>query len=209
MHGKFNCSRNELTSLNGSPQKVGAGFYCNNNSLTSLVGAPQEVGASQEDDGDFYCYDNSLTSLLGAPQKLSGDFYCYNNPLTSLMGAPREVVRDFDCDGGELTSLKGAPEKIGGKFSCRYFELGAGEWNLKGWLQVLREGSTKAQKLILTLLTPEGLNQEIQKDPAGMITKLKDVWNNEIFKETKSQLVFPKGYEQEMDMVGDLADIGF
>jgi hypothetical protein len=67
----------------------------------------------------------------------------------------------------------------------------------------------KARKLILTLLSVEELNKEIQKDPAGMIMKLKEVWNNEVFKETRSKLVWPKGYEEEVEIVGDLYGVGF
>jgi len=53
------------------------------------------------------------------------------------------------------------------------------------------------------------LNKEIQQDPAGMIMKLKEVWNDESFRETRDQLVWPKGYEDQADLVGDLDDVGF
>ncbi len=72
--GSFNCCLNQLTSLEGAPQKVGGGFYCSNNKLKSLVGAPQKVG------GNFYCYNNKLTSLEGAPQEVGGDFD-FDDPL--------------------------------------------------------------------------------------------------------------------------------
>jgi hypothetical protein len=55
--GYFSCAFNELTTLEGAPQKVGGDFYCPGNQLTSLQGAPQKVG------GDFYCPGNQLTSL--------------------------------------------------------------------------------------------------------------------------------------------------
>jgi hypothetical protein len=119
------------------------------------------------------------------------------------------VGGDFLCYENNLTSLEGAPQGVGGRFKCDAFELKRGEWNLKGWLKVLKEGSPEAQKLILPLLPAEELNKEIQKDPAGMIMKLKDIWNDEGFKETRSKLVWPKGYEQEADLVGDLDDVGF
>ena len=57
--GYFDCDGcPSLTSLKGTPQKVGWGFYCTKcTSLTSLEGATQEVG------GDFYCSNcPSLTS---------------------------------------------------------------------------------------------------------------------------------------------------
>jgi hypothetical protein len=61
----------------------------------------------------------------------------------------------------------------------------------------------------LTLLPAEYLNKEIARDPAGMIMKLKEIWNDENFEEIKSKLVWPKGYEEEADLVGDLDDVGF
>ena len=201
--GDFYYEGNQLTTLKGAPQEVGGDFDCQRNILTSLEGAPQEVG------GYFYCSGNKLTSLEGAPEKIGGDFVCYSNSLTSLEGAPQEVGGDFYCSGNKLTSLEGAPEKIGGDFSCDVFHLENGGWNPEGWLEILKNGKSEAQSLILTLLTPQNLNQKIQKDPAGMIIKLKEVWNDESFREIRSKLVWPRGYEEEADLVGDLDDIGF
>ena len=50
-------------------------FDCSNNNLTSLEGAPKEVG------GDFDCSDNKLISLEGAPKEVGGGFDCYDNPV--------------------------------------------------------------------------------------------------------------------------------
>ena len=47
--GEFDCSRNRLTSLKGSPRWVGRYFDCGNNRLASLEFSPDYVG-----DG-FYC----------------------------------------------------------------------------------------------------------------------------------------------------------
>ena len=116
---------------------------------------------------------------------------------------------DFDCRWNNLTSLEGAPQKVGGEFRCGYFKMEKGQWNLKGWLKVLKEGSQKARKLIVTLLTPEVINKEIQQDPAGVAMKLKEIWNDEGFRETRDKLVWPKGYEDQADLVGDLDEIGF
>ena len=88
----FDCIEcTSLTSLEGSPQKVGRDFYCSNcTSLTSLKGAPQKVGRA------FICSQcSSLTTLEGSPQEVGRNFYCRNCP--------------------SLTSLEGAPKKIGGK----------------------------------------------------------------------------------------------
>ena len=53
---------------------VSGDFNCSDNQLTSLEGAPNSVG------GDFYCYNNQLTSLEYAPKMVGGSFYCSNNP---------------------------------------------------------------------------------------------------------------------------------
>jgi len=98
---------------------------------------------------------------------------------------------------------------VGGDFWCNAFKLVKGEWNLRGWLKVLQEGSPEAQKLILTLLPVEDLNKEIARDPAGMIMKLKPIWNDRFFKKTRAKLVWHKGYEEEADLAGDLDDVGF
>ena len=88
--GGFDCSGNQLTSLEGAPQEVGGSFDCSNNKITSLGGAPQEV-VGDLFGGRFDCSYNQLTSLEGAPQEVGGSFYCRYNKLTSLEGAPQKV----------------------------------------------------------------------------------------------------------------------
>ncbi len=110
--GYFSCSNNQLTSLEGAPQKVGGYFSCSNNQLISLEGAPREVR------GNFVCDNNQLTTLEGAPQKVGGWFECSRNQLTTLEGAPQVVRGYFNCHTNQLTSLEGAPQKVGGSFNC-------------------------------------------------------------------------------------------
>ena len=55
----------------------------------------------------------------------------------------------------------------------------------------------------------EILNSEIQKDPEGMIMKLKGIWNSEGFYNIRKRIKFPDRYEKEMDTLGDLTDLGF
>jgi len=57
--GNFNCSGNNLTTLEFSPQTVGGYFDCGYNNLTTLLGGPQSV------DGDFYCSYNPIHNQLG------------------------------------------------------------------------------------------------------------------------------------------------
>lgn len=201
--GDFKCGDNQLTTLEGAPKKVGWDFYCHNNKLTSLEGAPEQVG------GHFSCERNKLITLEGAPRKVEATFTCKNNQLTTLEGAPEEVGWGFYCQDNPLSSLKGAPGKVGNDFVCDEFDLGKDQWNIEGWIGILEEGSPEDRRLILTILSPEALNKEIQKYPASMAMSLKSVWNDESFRETRAKLVWPKGYEQEADLLGDLDDVGF
>ena len=160
--------------------------------------------------GSFDCRYQGLRDFKGVRfGEVGGYFNCEGNQLTTLKGAPQEVGGSLYCRNNQLTTLEGAPQEVGGSFYCGAFELGKGEWNHKSWLEILKNCKSEAQSLILTLLTPQNLNQEIQKDPAGMIIKLKEVWNDESFREIRSKLVWPRGYEEEADLVGDLDDIGF
>jgi len=110
--GYFDCSNNNLTSLDGAPASVDRHFDCSSNNLTSLDGAPRSVGLS------FYCGNNKLTSLVGAPSSVGGYFDCHSNKLTSLVGAPSSVGLGFDCGSNNLTSLAGAPSSVGGACYC-------------------------------------------------------------------------------------------
>jgi hypothetical protein len=91
--GYFNCSRNKLTSLKGSPRWVGGYFYCSHNQLTSLEFSPDYVG------GYFSCYNNYLTSLEFSPDYVGGWFGCGMNKLT-------DNYCDTEIGGSFYTSLK-------------------------------------------------------------------------------------------------------
>jgi len=71
--GFFDCSNNQLTTLEGSPIKVSGTFDCSLNKLTTLKGAPEKV------KGYFDCGFNKLTTLEGAPRKVGGCFWCSDN----------------------------------------------------------------------------------------------------------------------------------
>jgi predicted GNAT family acetyltransferase len=106
----FDCSKNKLESLDGSPFQVARSFYCNENELISLAGSPKEV------KWEFNCEGNNIENLFGSPESV-GDFYCGNNKLESLDGCPKEV-RNFDCSINNLITLDGCP-KVKENFICR------------------------------------------------------------------------------------------
>ena len=203
VEGGFYCSHNQLTTLEGAPLKVGGNFSCAGNQLTTLGGAPQTVTVN------FYCSYNQLTTLIGAPQTVTGNFSCHTNQLTTLVGAPRTVEGTFYCSYNQLTNLEGAPQTVEGDFSCDAFKLESGEWNLAGWLQVLRTGSTDAKRLILTLpyLQPDWWNLELSKDPARTIQLLAPVWS-QMSDELKREIRIPPGYEDRFGMRSEFSDLG-
>ena len=113
--GDFNCSNNELTSLEHCTSEVGRSFYCSSNDLTSLEFCPSEVGRS------FYCTNNELKSLDFCPSEVGGTFNCSYNRLTSLEFCPSEVGGAFNCTNNELASLRDIHrqiKKIHGDFYC-------------------------------------------------------------------------------------------
>ena len=62
VNGSVTLSNKNLKKIPVQFGKVGESFYCHSNQLTSLNGAPQKVGES------FYCDNNKLTSI---PQSFS------------------------------------------------------------------------------------------------------------------------------------------
>jgi hypothetical protein len=208
--GNFYCSGNNLTSLDGAPREVKGSFWCQRNKLPSLVGAPENVG------GNFYCLKNGLTSLVGSPLKVGEDFYCDENNLTSLVGAPPEVKGYFKCEKNPLKTLLGAPQKIGGlfKFSAgigdQEFFISQGKWGPEGWLQALEDiDDLKARGLILTLLDPDDLNKLFRDQPEQTMIDLQEIWNLPEFAPIRKQLKVTERYRDDMDLLGDMKELGF
>jgi len=85
VRGNFDCSGNNLTTLEGCPMDVGGYFNCSWNKLTSLEHSPKIV------EGDYICRDvNTITSLEGLEdciiRGLLDVSYCIN--LSSRKGYP-------------------------------------------------------------------------------------------------------------------------
>ena len=97
--GNFNCSYNNLTSLNGSPTEVGGNFNCEHNNLINLSGGPKTI------NGDFICCNNRLETLYESPVYVGGNYFCYINNLTTLKDAPKEVGGLFYCSNNPLPDL--------------------------------------------------------------------------------------------------------
>jgi hypothetical protein len=202
--GSFYCPKQSLSSFNGIKfGRVTENFFCNENQLESLDGAPQTVG------NEFYCYNNKLKSLKGGPQMVGGNFYCERNQLKTLEGAPQTVGKSFVCEKNNLESLEGAPVTIGGTFYSDHVKVfEKGEWGLKSWIKIMENGDQKSRELVGTLISPDVLNKRLEESPEKTITEIKGFWNSPAFAKIRSQLRIPKRYEDEMDLLGDLDDIG-
>ena len=194
----FLCNFNQIRSLKGAPQEVGENFFCNENQLQSLEGAPQIVGKN------FDCSGNQLQSLEGAPQKIKGHFWCHINKIRSLVGAPQEVWGDFECDKNPLRSLEGAPEVIGGKFKCDLFEIPKGQWSLATLAKMYLESDGEKKDLLGTLVSPEALQKKIDVEPEKMSVELNSIVRLPEYQD----LVWPKGLKMEVDLLGDLDSVG-
>ncbi len=211
VEGGFSCVYQDLSDFKGVRfGKVSGYFDCSWNNLTSLEGAPREGSKS------FYCYRNMLTSLEGAPGEVGGSFWCNDNSLTSLEGAPREVKGDFECEKNPLQTLIGAPRKIGGRFTfsagieAPQFYISKGQWGPEGWLKALETiDDPKTKALILTLLDPDVLNKLFRDQPEQTMIDLQEIWNLPEFAPIRKQLKVPERYRDDMDLLGDMKELGF
>lgn len=62
----FECSGNQLITLEGSPRYVGSWFNCSSNDLTTLEGAPDYVGGKFITDPlDMYNLEYDRGSIIG------------------------------------------------------------------------------------------------------------------------------------------------
>jgi hypothetical protein len=146
----------ELTSLEGSPEKVGGNFKCYENpNLVSMEGCTQDVG------GDFDCGMNrKLSSLKGSPRIIKGYFNAERNlSLTSLEGGPEKVKDDFSISNEKsLKSLKGLPKNIGGGFYLGATKI---KLNEKGFL----DGFKKRPDLFASFVSPQVITDWAIQNP--------------------------------------------
>jgi hypothetical protein len=104
----------DLKQLPLTFNEVSGYFDCGRNNLTTLEGCPQKVG-------NFWNSHNKLTSLEHSPKIVEGYFSCRrNNYITSLEGLENTYITRVLYIGGcsNLYSLNGFPKKVGG-FDCR------------------------------------------------------------------------------------------
>jgi hypothetical protein len=117
VYGDFNCGYNELSSLEYGPVTVTGDYICQYNNLSSLEFCPTEI------DGSFNCQGNQLRTLEYMPKEVGGGFNCSSNLLTQLEMDRLDMYMykingDFNCSSNKLTNLSRCPENISGDFDC-------------------------------------------------------------------------------------------
>lgn len=99
VNGFFKCYHNALTTLEGCPVEIAYDFDCSYNNLSSLEFGPVVVG------GGYNCAHNNITSLQGAPSEVKYEFKAIVNELTSLEYAPKNVGRNYYFAENNLPSV--------------------------------------------------------------------------------------------------------
>lgn len=111
--GDFWCLANDnLTTLEGCPEKIGKEFLLSSTKLKNLKFGPKFVG------GKYNCSDNKLESLEGCISETNDSFNCSFNNLKSLKFGPSIVHGNFDCSFNKLDSFEGWPKEIFGNLDC-------------------------------------------------------------------------------------------
>ena len=84
--GDFQCDKNQLTSIKGSPLIVDGGFKCSLNLLQNLIGGPERVGWS------LNCSNNLIETINGFPKWVGENINSENNQLTSLQNIHKQIL---------------------------------------------------------------------------------------------------------------------
>jgi len=86
---------------------------------------------------------------------------------------------------------------MNGSFICNAFQMKQGEWNMKGLIEILKNGKEEAKKLMLTLpiFNPNFWNSKISQNPELTIIELSEFWDD-----------LPLGVRWEIRVPRDLRD---
>lgn len=94
IHGSFDCSYNNLTSLKNGPKIVKGNFDCSSNKIKTLEDSP----FCQK---NYNCSYNELKTLEGIQPVVNDNLNCVFNKLTSF-GSLKTVKRDLVCEDNQL-----------------------------------------------------------------------------------------------------------
>jgi len=157
INGDFNCSSNKLKSLEYGPKTVNGNYVCTLNKLQNLQGSPRSTKG-------FYCEYNKLSTLVGAPDMVD-EFRCQNNRLSDLVFLPQIVNEDLHAEHNLLETFKGCQSKIKGRIIIHQ--------NLNKYLEeeyhIRNKHSDYSEGEIQDLLFKQTRNREFLSDEANEI----------------------------------------
>ena len=95
----FDCSKNQLTTLDVSQNTALIGFNCSDNQLTALD-LSQNTAMTRLD-----CYNNQLKALDVSQNTALTMLFCSNNQLKALDVSPNTALTMLFCSNNQLTAL--------------------------------------------------------------------------------------------------------
>lgn len=94
--GNFKCNGLDLTSLKNTPEIVVENFDCSYNNLTSLEGGPRRAH-------NYICSNNNLKNLKGIGR--FNFLVCSNNNITHLNDVDLDIIDRVDIKGNPIDDL--------------------------------------------------------------------------------------------------------
>ena len=105
VNGVFDCSGNNLKSLEGAPKELNNWFNCASNKLTSFQYSPKIIR-----NGGFDCENNDIRTFEYFPSYIGDVFFCIGNPIYYVWRLFKdwtkiELLNDYDMFRDENTDL--------------------------------------------------------------------------------------------------------
>jgi hypothetical protein len=201
-------------SLEGLPKKIEGSFIFEGDKLNSLQGFHTNIG------GKVYISINKNKSLgfnvgKGKAYLISAWYwvhlmqekyvYVITNSTLTLEGV-NDLEKLFSTlytlDDFKRESEKNPQENP-------YLKLEDFLRFLNNFITMVFTKMNKKEKECFLPFILNNINPLIEKDPEGVMIKLRRVWNDPGFSDIKKKIAIPSRYEAEMDTLGDLSDLGF
>ena len=104
----YDCSLNQLTSLEGAPEMLQDKFICSHNkTLKSLEHSPKVVGC-------YFAVSCGLVSLNGISEYVNDSLDVSDNPLEHLRGISKFIQGDVVLQNTPIVQFYDIPETLGG-----------------------------------------------------------------------------------------------
>lgn len=202
-------------SLEGLPKKIGGSFIFAGDKLDSLQGfhtnIVDEVKILINRSQSFgFSVVKDKAYLLSAWYWVNLMFRKYVLTDTGINSMSLEEANEltklfstlYTLDDFERESEKNPQENP-------YFGLRDFPKYLNYFITKIFTKMNKKEKEYFLPFILDNLTILIEKDPEGMVMKLRGVWNDPEFADIKKKIAIPSRYEAEMDTLGDLSDLGF